>query len=97
MRVKAECGAAYVAGQPQLHQRSGAGQSIGGQPPNRRQVCTAIAGGGYKIEATQRLGYKFLGDNNLVTAEVLTPRCIARWSPFIMPQWTPPTRRPSGC
>ena len=72
--LKQECGAAYVAGQPQLHQRSGAGQSIGGQPPNRRQVCTAIAGGGYKIEATQRLGYKFLGDNNLVTAEVLTPR-----------------------
>ena len=23
--------------------------------------------------------------------------CIARWSPFIMLRWTPPTRRPSGC
>lgn len=27
----------------------------------------------------------------------LPPGCIARWSPFIMLRWTPPTRRPSGC
>lgn len=80
----------YISGQELANRLGVSRQTVGKCVQQLREE-------GYKIEATQRLGYKFLGDNNLVTAEVLTPGCIARWNPFIMLRWTPPTRRPSGC
>ena len=57
----------YISGQELANRLGVSRQTVGKCVQQLREE-------GYKIEATQRLGYKFLGDNNLVTAEVLTPR-----------------------
>lgn len=56
----------YISGQELANRLGVSRQTVGKCVQQLREE-------GYKIEATQRLGYKFLGDNNLVTAEVLTP------------------------
>ena len=80
----------YISGQELANRLGVSRQTVGKCVQQLREE-------GYKIEATQRLAISSWATTIWLRQRCLPPGCIARWSPFIMPQWTPPTRRPSGC
>ena len=74
-----------------LHMLLGSPNYISGQElANRLGVSRQTVG--KCVQQLREEGYKIW-----LRQRCLPLGCIARWNPFIMLRWTPPTRRPSGC